>query len=188
MKKVFLIHPAKSTPNGGWKPWLMAELEKKDRYACSLPMPDPNNPVMEKWVNEVSRQLDNQQDEYYLVGHSLGGATILRCLESLSSEQVSSIKGVVLVSAPCQKTKTREIDNFFEKEFDYQKIKSYGKEIVVIHGDNDEIVPIKHANTIVSNLDAKLIIIQNGKHLTGSAGFTELPQCLDVLLEMINKN
>lgn len=58
MKKVFLIHGFQGSPNGGWRPWLMAELKKQDVYACALSMPDPENPVCAEWVLEISRHIE----------------------------------------------------------------------------------------------------------------------------------
>ncbi len=72
MKKVFIIHGFEGSPNGGWRPWIMAELEKKDIYACALSMPDPENPLCSEWVAEIQRHVQrNKGDEIYLVGHSL---------------------------------------------------------------------------------------------------------------------
>ncbi|MBI4599005.1 alpha/beta hydrolase, partial [Candidatus Uhrbacteria bacterium] len=82
MKKVFIIHGFEGSPNGGWRPWLMAELEKQEIYACALSMPMPENPVCDEWVGEISRHIErNSDDKIYLVGHSLGVPAILRYLE-----------------------------------------------------------------------------------------------------------
>jgi predicted alpha/beta hydrolase family esterase len=71
MKKVFIIHGFEGHPNGAWRPWLMAELEKRDIYACALSMPSPEKPVCAEWVEEISRNvLRNKNDEICLVGHS----------------------------------------------------------------------------------------------------------------------
>jgi predicted alpha/beta hydrolase family esterase len=45
MKKVFIIHGFEGSPNGAWRPWLMAELEKEDMYCCALAMPSPDAPL-----------------------------------------------------------------------------------------------------------------------------------------------
>lgn len=50
----------------------MAELEKQDIYACALSMPNSENPVCSEWVDEIQRHTAyNQDDEIYLIGHSL---------------------------------------------------------------------------------------------------------------------
>ena len=183
MKKVFLIHGFEGSPNGGWRPWLMAELAKKDIYACSLSMPNPDKPKLSEWLEEIKRHVSkNKKDDIYLVGHSLGGTAILRYLETYKD---SNIKGIISVSAPCEKTNNKKIDGFLKDEFNFKKIKSRIDKIVIIHGDNDPVVPISDAQKIAKELNGKLILIPNGQHLNGSAGFLQLPECLNGLMKMM---
>lgn len=183
MKKVFIVHGFEGSPNGGWRPWLMAELEKQNIYACALAMPSPANPVSEEWVDEISRHIErNANDGCYLVGHSLGVPAILRYLESVSARLVS---GAVLVSGPSEKNSIRKIDNFFEKSFDFGKVRSNCKGFSVIQGDNDPYVPLDNGKFLSQKLDCELIVVANGGHLNGSAGWFELPQCLAALQKMM---
>ena len=183
MKKVFIIHGFQGSPNGGWRPWLMGELEKQDIYACALSMPNPENPVSAEWVDEIRRHIEqNKNEEIYLVGHSLGVSAILRYLES---NEAINISGAILVSGPSEKNNNRKIDSFLNKEFDFVKIKSHCKAFSIIHGDNDQNVPLDNAKFLSKKLDSELIIIPNGGHLNGSAGWLTLPQCLDTLMRML---
>ena len=183
MKKVFILHGFEGSPNGGWRPWLMGELQKQNIYACALAMPQPDTPLLAEWLDELKRHIDrNQNDELYLVGHSLGGAVLLRYFEHYTNEHV---RGVVLVSSPCAGTQNHHLDDFLHQEFDFATIKAHGKKFAVIHGDDDPVVPFTDAERIAKELDAKLIAIPKGKHLNGSAGFTTLPECLEVLVEMM---
>jgi len=179
MKKVFIVHGFNGSPNGGWRPWLMAELQKKDVYACALSMPNPDNPVLAEWVEEISRHIEsNKRDQVYLVGHSLGVPAILRYLES---ERGLHVKGIVLVSGPIFKTSKKKVANFIKDPFDFKAIRSKVKNIAVIHGDNDKIVLVDQGVKVVKELKAELIIIKNGGHLNGSSGWNTLPQCMEVL-------
>ena len=183
MKKVFLIHGFEGSPNGGWRPWLMRELGRYDIYACSLAMPNPEKPILSKWLKEIKRNtVESKKDDVYLVGHSLGGTAILRYLEKYKD---LNIKGIVIVSSPCEINDNKKINNFLAKKFDFKKIKSRIKNVVVIHGDNDEWVPISNPKCVAKELNGKLIIIPNGGHLNGSSGYTELPECLNVLVEIM---
>lgn len=186
MKKVFIIHGHKGIPNGAWRPWLMTELEKNGIYACALPMQGFESPNCKEWVSEIKRQVDlNSKDEIYLVGHSLGGTAILSYLEENSSQRIG---GVVLVSTPIEKTRILEINNFFEKSFNYENIKSKSQKFIVIHGENDTYVPSILADKLSKSLDCELILIPNGGHLSGSEGFHSLPEVLKSLLEIMGED
>jgi len=183
MKKVFIVHGFQGSPNGGWRPWLMGELEKRGIYACALAMPDPNNPIPEAWVQEIARHVESSpRDQIYLVGHSLGVPAILRYLETTN---VKNVKGIVLVSGPFLKTSKKKVVEFLKKPFDCETIKSKVKKSVIIHGDNDESVSVDQGAALAKALSEKLIIIKNGGHLNGSSGWFKLPQCLKALNEMM---
>jgi predicted alpha/beta hydrolase family esterase len=184
-KKVFLIHGFEGTPNGGWRPYIMGELEKKDIYAFSLSMPSPESPKLNEWLDEIEQHINkNSNDDIYLVGHSLGGTALLRYFEKDSS---LNVKGVVFVSTPCHQNANEKIKEFLSDSFNWEKIKNntHGKKIRVIHGDNDPYVPVSDAQNIINELGGELIIIPNGKHLNGSSGYTELPELISILNLMI---
>lgn len=185
MKKVFIVHGFEGSPNGGWRPWLMGELQKKDIYACALSMPNPNNPVPSEWVGEISRHVAlNRKDQIYLIGHSLGVPAILRYLESKDGLKV---KGIILVSGPIFKTPKKKVVEFLKKSFDFKTIKSKVKNIAVIHGDNDRSVPLEQGVAVTHELNAELVIVKNGGHLNSQSGWNTLPQCLEVLMRMMRR-
>lgn len=184
MKKVFIVHGYRGFPNGGWRPWLMIELEKKGIYACSLAMPGFDSPLCKKWVNEVKIHIEqNINDEIYLVGHSLGATSILRYLED--APPGSSVAGSVLVSTPIEKTNNRDLDNFFNTVLDYRKIKKNCRVFSVIHGDNDTFVSPTQSRNLANELHCPLISIPGGGHLSGHEGWHVLPQCLESLMSMM---
>ena len=183
MKKVFIVHGFEGSPNGGWRPWLMGELAKHEIYACALSMPSPEAPKLAEWLAEISRHVDrNAQDELYLVGHSLGVPSILRYLETAPS--ALGLAGAVLVSGPCEPTGNAKLGEFLDEPFDLAAIKPKLGRCVVVHGDNDPLVPLAQAEKLSRELGAKLVIIKNGGHLNGSSGWYTLPAALDALLAM----
>lgn len=185
MKKVFIIHGFEGSPNGGWRPWLMGELEKLNVYACALPMPNPDNPTCDEWTSEIARNVEtNRNDEIYLVGHSLGAPAILRYLEA--APQNINVGGVILVSGPSEKNENSKLNSFFEKSFDFPTIKSKVKKLCIIHGDNDPLVSSSNAKFLSERLNCELIIVPNGGHLNGASGWLALPQALDTLKMMFN--
>jgi len=179
MKKVFIIHGFEGRPNGGWRPWLMAELEKVGVYACALAMPTPEKPILSEWIEEISRLVAAcKKDEIYLVGHSLGVPTILHYLENTKAK---NIKGAVLISGPIFKTTKKELIHFLDEPFQYKKIKSKVKKFSVIHGDDDKMVPFNQGEALAKELECELVTVKKGGHLNSSAGFVTLPQCITSL-------
>jgi len=183
MKKVFLIHGFEGEPNGGWRPYVMRELAKLDIYVCALSMPTPYEPVLREWLEEVTRHIErNKTDDIYLVGHSLGGTTVLHLLQNFN---FPNLKGVVLVSAPCRKGNNEKIKEFLDEQFDWSKMRGKVENVSVIHGDDDPLVPLVQAEEIAKELNGKLIVIPKGKHLNGSAGFVELPEVVEELEQLM---
>lgn len=179
MKKVFIIHGFEGSPNGGWRPWLMGELEKQGIYACALSMPTPENPVCNEWIDEIHRYVErNPGDKVYLVGHSLGVPAILRYLESAKAKPILA---AVLVAGPSENNHSEKLNSFFNKEFDFKKIQSNCRQFTVIHGDDDPLVPLDHAKFLSEHLNCELVIVKGGGHLNGSSGWFQLPECLEAL-------
>jgi len=186
MKKVFMIHGFMGTPNGGWRSWLMAELAKRDIYACSLPMPSPDKPNKTQWVKMINETVGIPSEDIFLVGHSLGVPAILRYLETLDKD--AKIGGVVLVSGPAVKIEKdgyEQVNTFLETSFDFDHIKNACNNFTIIHGLDDNNVSFSDAEFFTKNLVGKLIPVINGGHLNGGAGWYELPQALDSLIKMM---
>lgn len=189
MVKVFIVHGFEGKPNGGWRPWLMRELEKRDIYCAALVMKSPDTPELFEWIKEIQYNIKKfPNDEIILVGHSLGVPAILHFLQRKNPKNV---KGCVLVSGPYKDDRKGKVANalssFFVDEHNWQKIFRLGKEFVVIHGSDDKAVHFSHAEFLVSKLGGTLVRVHQGGHLNGSAGFYKLPQALKAIISIISK-
>lgn len=194
MKKIFIVHGFGGIPNGGWISWIMQQLSKEKVYTCSLPMPTPKNPIVSKWIEEISRAVENSpEDEIFLVGHSLGATAVLKYLENLPEN--NKIKGVILVSGlispldPLNKESNfRAIDSFVVPSIDFRKIKNKSEKFVVLHSIDDPIVPFAHAKEISQNLSCELIETEQGGHfyILAEPVRYELEPLLSILEKMIH--
>ncbi len=183
MKKVFIVHGFLSQPNYGWQTWLMNKMEEINVYACALPMPTPDKPILNQWIETIEKVCSEPSDEIYLIGHSLGCQAILHFLEKTSS----SVSSVFLVAPPFEKinpedmfSKLRATDNFYTI-LDNQKIISSVKKITIIHARNDQKVPYEHAEKLAHFLSCELLTLEEGGHLGRREGVSELPILLDSL-------
>jgi uncharacterized protein len=70
-----------------------------DEYDVRYPqMPDESKPDMQTWKTKIARELEALDSRVMLVGHSMGGATLLKYL---SEENVAKpIAGLFLLAVP----------------------------------------------------------------------------------------
>lgn len=184
-KRIIIIHGWEGSPQGDWFPWLRGQLEQFGYEVIVPAMPNPNFPVMQKWLAKLGTIVGDPDENVYLVGHSLGVIAILRYLESLN--QSEKIGGAVLVAGFPEPIGYKELNSFFQKPLDYEKIKKTAKKFVAVHSDNDPYVPMRNGELLRDKLGAELLIIKEGGHLNAENGYTELPIVLDILKKMLEK-
>lgn len=187
MKTALIIHGAYGNPNENWIPWLKTELEKFG-YEVAVPtFPTPENQNLESWFDAVSPYLEKLNSESVLIGHSIGAVFLLSVLEKLNTP----IKTTVCASGFLHDLGNDDFDkinrSFYEKDFDWQRIKQNSKDVFVFHGDVDPYVPLKEAESLAENLGTEVEVIKNGGHLNKSAGFVEFPAILEAIITFDNR-
>ena len=183
--RVYIIHGYAVTPEDNWFPWLRNELTKYGYTVTSPYMPLPITPLLSEWLDHLQNTIKKPDQNTYLIGHSLGSATILKYLEKISKGKL--LGGVVLVSCFLEANPIKEMDNFFQKAVNFAKIKERAKRFTCIISDDDPHIPLKIGETIKQELGAKIVVCPNGGHLNQKSGYTKLPEALDALQEMIKK-
>ena len=178
MKKAFLIHGWGGKPESGWRPWLKKELEKKGFSVSVLAMPDTEHPRMDAWVNHLRQAVRIPDKDCYFVGHSAGCITILRYIETLDKNQ--KIGGAVLVAGFSDNLGFKELDSFFSKPIDWEKIKSRCNRFVSIISTNDKYVPARHGKIFQERFGAELVKERMGHF----SRVKELPSALEAVLRI----
>ena len=182
-KRIIIIHGWEGSPQGNWFPWLKAELEKLGCEVSAPAMPNTDYPKLYEWEEHLRRIAGTPNENLYLVGHSLGVISILRYLESLKGGGV--VGGVVLVAGFPEPIGYEELNSFFEKPLQYEKVKKMAKYFVAIHSDNDPYVPFRNSELLRDKLGAELVIVKGGGHLNAEDGFYEFPVVLEKLKELL---
>ncbi|MBI5065186.1 serine hydrolase family protein [Candidatus Woesearchaeota archaeon] len=179
MTNVLIIHGSYGHPKENWFPWLKSELEKLGCKVFVPKFPTPKNQKLDVWLGVLKDYTKYLDKNSIMVGHSMGCALILRQLELLNKQ----VNGVFLVSGFTKdlwKGKYSEIiDTFFDKPFDWKKIKRNAKYFVIYQSDNDSLVPISMGEEIAKNLDGELIVIKNAGHFNEESGYTKFNLLLD---------
>lgn len=188
-ERIYIIHGWEGSPDKEWLPWLKKELEEKGLDVRTPSMPESFHPKMSSWVNHLAKIVINPDSNCYFVGHSLGCIAILRYLETLKAQQ--KIGGMVLLAGFAHDLYYQgyngELATFFEKEINWDLIKSKCKKIIAINSDNDPFVPTEHNTIFKEKLSAENFIEQKMYHYNGEAGITRVPFVLEKVLELIGK-
>lgn len=181
-KRVFFIHGWEGSPEEGWRPWLREQLEAKGFTVINLSMPNPDYPQINEWVATLGDAVGEPDKDCYFVGHSLGCITILRYLESLTKEK--KVGGALLVAAFTDDLGYKELNNFFTKDINWEKIKKHCDNFTILLSDNDQYVPVSYGDIFKEKLNAKIIINHNMKHFSAADGITQLPTALNAVLQL----
>ena len=175
--RIILVHGFKSSPQANFFPWLERELRSRGYDVVIPPLPDAENPDRDVWTEALVDACAPLTEHDIIVGHSLGGAAALRMLEA--SEARSTPHAAVLVSSPWM-IKDERFRGFFMSELDFEVLMWRASKFVVIHAENDPIIPIEHAKRYAGVLHASLITPPTGEHFQGE----EYPVLLETILKI----
>lgn len=157
-KRVLIIHGFESNSK---EHWFLEEKERFEKlgYEVSVPdMPNTFHPKKEEWLKVVE---DFKPDENsVLIGHSLGGTAILRYLEKADR----TVEKCIFIATPIRKLGNKETENFFEPDFDWEKIKNSAERFTVLNQTRDSWVPIQHGEDLAKKLGVNLILIEGNDH------------------------
>ncbi|MBI2609565.1 serine hydrolase family protein [Candidatus Giovannonibacteria bacterium] len=191
MKRAIIVHCWEGNPEYYWYPYVKKELEARGINVSVPAFPDTNNPRQDIWVPFLAKIIGVPDADLYLIGHSIGCATILRYLENLKVNE--KVGGVLFVAGFTEDIGFEEINNFFGSPFDFAKIKSSSKNgFVSVYSDNDPFVDMRFAEIFKKELGAKTILKHNMGHFSGpindEKSCAELPDIIENLLELSNKS
>ncbi len=188
MKRVIIVHCWEGTPVYCWYPCVKKELESAGFEVHVPEMPETELPKQSTWVPTLQELIGKPDEQLYLVGHSIGVATIFRYLETLPEN--IQIGGAVLVAGFTDNLGYDEIANYFEAPLNFEKIKSHVPQIVLIHSDNDPYVPLKYGEELEQKLDAELIVKPGMEHFSKADDgtlCTEFPDVIQAVKRLAGK-
>ena len=186
MKRAVIVHCWGGGPDYAWYPWVAKELEAKGLTVSVPEMPDTEEPQLTKWLATLKEVIGEPDEDLVLIGHSLGCVTIMRYLESLKKDQ--KVGKVILVAAFTDQIGFKELENFFKKPLNFEKIKAGSVEgFVVIQSDNDPFISEQYGNRLEDELGADLLIKEGAEHMSGPLlepdSITELPDVVSEVLD-----
>lgn len=181
MKTAFIIHGSNGSKNVHWYPWLKEKLEGRGLKVFLPQFPIKKNQTLQNWLNKLQSLKENLKGSI-LIGHNLGVPFILNVLNQWDVKA----KAAFLVSGFFGHLEAKgepNLDDFAERNFDWEKIKQNCDNFYVIHSDDDPYIPLERAEQLARNLGIEVILVRGGEHFQAQSGF----KTFDLLLEKIDE-
>lgn len=186
-KESLIIHGVSGNANENWFPWLKNVLAKKGWKVLLPNLPHADHPDVEEWNNKLKKIVSKSNNEFVVVGHSLGVPAALNLVQSLN-KKVSKLILVAPVN-PRQdwgklKSAMPDLDwsavkKFTDIKFNWKKISKLTNDIVFYYSDNDKYIPQASISFYKKNLPGAIFKLYSGAgHFNKPAGFTEFDELL----------
>ena len=187
-KRAAIFHGTSSSPKSNWIPWLKDQLEKAGYDVFVPQLPDCDRPDRSKYEAFLQHSGWDFSDSV-MIGHSSGSTTMLNLLQS---DWCPKIEAAIFVGLFVNNDKLDEeypewyqvgqFDALFPEAFDWNRVRLRARYRAIIHGDNDPYCAYGDAVEAARLMEAELITVQDGKHLSeGSGGVSELPWAMEFL-------
>ncbi len=178
MKNVFIFHGTGGYPEENWFPWIKKHLRILGYNVIIPQFPTPENQTLKNWFNVTEKYKKLYTSETILIGHSLGGAFLLRMLEKCNIK----IKAAYIVSAPIGILPIKNYQGdkpFIGHPFNWEKIKSHSNKFQVFHSDDDPYVCLENGQQLAIHLGTELTFVPNAGHFNETAGYLKFDLLLD---------
>lgn len=146
MSDVLFIHSAgpqgEMEGSGRLVSALRLALAPNIRFSAPM-MPDPGNPSAARWDEALGRHLASLRAPFVLVGHSLGGTTILKYLAD--HQAPPGLAGVISIAAPFWGMPGWDVPEFALRP-GFAEPLSHLPWLVFYHSRDDSIAPISHVD------------------------------------------
>lgn len=124
-------------------------------YQVSYPqMPNEENPEDKAWMTQISKELASLSDNVILVGHSAGGAVLLKYL--LKETVRKSIAGIFLISIPYWSAEDEPGEEYTLREGFASQLPA-GVPVFLYHSRDDEWVPFSHFSKYAERIPQAIV-------------------------------
>lgn len=174
-KPILFIHGAgnQRKPLGSGK--LVASLRQQlggDYHILAPDMPDPDNPRHLAWRDQIEQELGGLGADVLLIGHSVGGSTLLKYLAEGTYRR--SIAGLFLVAVPYWGKRDWELE--YSLPDDFASHLPPISQIFLYHSRSDEDVPFSSLRRYQEKLPQATVRVLDGKEHSFTEGLPLLAQ------------
>ncbi len=177
-KRVIIVHGWADDPRQGWIAWLCEKLRKEGIDVVAPVMPNPEKPHIEAWLDKLSVEIGEFDENTVLVGHSLGVYVLLRYLDSLPTSKKFG-KLILVAGFAGHERATQGKRALPEVNFDH--IRGLVERIYCVYSDDDRVVPPEWSEQLGIALGAQNIIDKGKNHFAGLRGCDTLESVYELI-------
>ncbi len=198
-----IFHGAFGSPEKNWFPDLKERLESLGQSVIAPAFSvdsweditnqgtsgKAHNQTLENWLHEFEKYLPEIKaaDKLCFVGHSLGPLFILHVVEKYKLKLDSAI----FVSPFLTKLGTEwQFDvvnkDFYNNNFDFNKLQVLIPTSYVLFSDNDPYVPSEQPKQFAEKLGSSIITVQKAAHMNSEVNLNEFPLVLELCKSRID--
>ena len=169
MPDLLFIHSAGSQTDGEGSSALLAHLKQGlsgDYHVIAPVMPDSTQPHYATWAAQLATLLPTLNPQAVLVGHSLGGAILLKYLTEAVNGTRPMLNGVYIIAAPYWGADEQwDVDEFKFRDNTPQLV-SIARKVYFYHSHDDSVVPFNHLTHYARKFpEATLQAVDDAGHL-----------------------
>jgi predicted alpha/beta hydrolase family esterase len=99
-----IVHGWQASGPGHWQTWLADRLRDSNESVLYPLLPNPDNPILDEWIEALHAQVSLMKGEKIVVCHSLGGVT---WLHYATMPYAIPVDRLLLVALPCPEVMQR---------------------------------------------------------------------------------
>ncbi|MFB7616739.1 alpha/beta fold hydrolase [Kitasatospora sp. NPDC056181] len=191
MSAVVVSHGLGAREDSVWFPYLARELAVSGDIVTVPSLPGPQAPDLAAWRSAfgAAARAAGPAGDTVLVGHSVGGANVLRFLEQYDAEAHGRFAGVLLVATPARDVGYDVLKEFFAEPFDWARIRAAADGFRVLQALDDPVNqpdPATHARDLVAGLGATAVLTAAGAHFGATPDdHVEVPEAVCLVRELL---
>lgn len=169
-KRVIVVHGWGGGSTDNWLPWLKSELEKLGHEVLVPDMPDTDSPVIEKWLDYLSKVVGTPDRNTFFIGHSIGCQAILRYLETIDKP----VGGAIFVAGWFDLDVDNEEEEkiakpWVERAINLEKVGSVLPKSILIISDDDPHGSFEENKKKFEEFGSKIVVLHKAEHITGTS-------------------
>lgn len=179
--KIILLHGnGNCTPNDNWFPYVKSEMKELGLTVIARQFPDADLAREKYWIPFLKNELKADQNSI-LIGHSSGAVAAMRFAET------NKILGSILVGAMHTDLgyEKEKISGYYERDWNWQAIKSNQQWIVLFASTDDPWIPIEEPRFIQRQLNTEYYEFTDQGHFGGDYHKPMFPELVSALKKKI---